>query len=160
MTNDDIIKIVLTITVSIVSAFSKSLFDRILAEYKPDIKKMKSRIIFLVLILFRFIIPFIVLIVLYFKTENIDKIFVVSFSSISFILIFNIFYDFFLKYVNKKHETQLDFQKHTYELISNLIETIKKNESNNNEKFSEIIEITKLQKQLFDLKIEQKAPNR
>ena len=160
MTNDDIIKIVLTITVSIVSAFSKSLFDRILAEYKPDIKKMKSRIIFLVLILFRFIIPFIVLIELYFKTENIEKIFVVSFSSISFILIFNIFYDFFLKYVNKKHETQLDFQKHTYELISNLIETIKKNESNNNEKFSEIIEITKLQKQLFDLKIEQKAPNR
>ena len=114
MTNDDIIKIVLTITVSIVSAFSKSLFDRILAEYKPDIKKMKSRIIFLVLILFRFIIPFIVLIVLYFKTENIDKIFVVSFSSISFILIFNIFYDFFLKYVNKKHETQLDFHYCNY----------------------------------------------
>ena len=139
MTNDDMIKIALAIIVGIVSAFSKSLFDRILAEYKPDIKKIKSRIFFLVLILFRFIIPFIVLIILYIKTEKIDKIFVVSFSTISFIFIFNIFYDIIVSIIDKRHKENEEDMRNTLNYIFKLT-TI---QESNKEDISKIFELLK-----------------
>lgn len=141
MTNDEIIKFTLSMIVGIVSAFSKSLFDRILAEYKPDIKKIKSRIIFLVLILFRFVIPFIVLVFLYLKTENIDKIFVVSFSTISFILIFNIFYDFIAKIIDKKQKENEEDIKKTLSYMLKLTEM----QENNKDETLRLTELIKMQ---------------
>ena len=141
MTNDEIIKFTLSMIVGIVSAFSKSLFDRILAEYKPDIKKIKSRIIFLVLILFRFVIPFIVLVFLYLKTENIDKIFVVFFSTISFILIFNIFYDFIAKIIDKKQKENEEDIKKTLSYMLKLTEM----QENNKDETLRLTELIKMQ---------------
>jgi hypothetical protein len=39
MTNEQIKTIILAIFIAVVSAFSKSIFDKIFAEYKPDTKK-------------------------------------------------------------------------------------------------------------------------
>lgn len=149
MTNEQIITIAMAIPVAIVSAFSKSLFDKFLAEYKPDIKKIKSRTIFISLLFLRFVIPFIALVYIYFKTDVIDKVFVVSFSTISFIFIFNIFYDVFIKYVDKRQEESKN-------AIIELMNLIAKTELKTGDKITELYDLTSqhisITEQLIDRK--------
>lgn len=93
MTNQQIINIILAVIVGIVSAFSKSIFDKLFAEYKPDTKKIISRTKFFTLLVLRYLIPIIGLISLGIKEGEVDKTFVISFSFLIFVLVLNIFMD-------------------------------------------------------------------
>lgn len=114
--------IIIAIVVAIVSAFSKSFFDRIFAEYKPDIKKMKSRIISFALILLRYFIPFALIIFIYIKSYAINKEFVISITTLMFVFVFNIFYDLFIQYVNKKTKGQDEFNRMITDFLKILTE--------------------------------------
>jgi uncharacterized membrane protein len=123
MTNQQIINIILAIIVGIVSAFSKSIFDKLFAEYKPDTKKITSRIKTFVLIFFRYLLPIYGLISLSLKgTSVVDKTFVISFSFILFILLLNIFFDVLFNFYDKNFNKERDLFKPTLEIVEKLME--------------------------------------
>lgn len=109
----------------IIGAFSKSLFDKILKDYNPDLSKIKKIIIYLMLFLLRYIFPLYFIIDLYLKTILIDKLFVMKFVVVSSVLFFNITIDIFNYFFNRILGM---IEKHT-ELIREIVQLIK--DSNN-----------------------------
>ena len=127
MTNQQIINIILAIIVGVVSAFSKSIFDKLFAEYKPDTKKIISRIKTFVLVFFRYILPIFGLISLSLKEGVVDKPFVISFSFILFILVLNIFFDVLFNFYDKNFNKERELFKPTFEIVEKLMDAQSKN---------------------------------
>ena len=101
MTKSQIIfNIITPIIIGVVASFSKSIFDRILATYNPDTKKLISYIKKSLIFIFRYMIPIIALI-LVFIFENFNKFFVINISILIFVIIMNIFLDVFSLFINK-----------------------------------------------------------
>ena len=130
MTNQQIINIILAVIVGIVSAFSKSIFDKLFAEYKPDTKKIISRTKFFTLLVLRYLIPIIGLISLGIKEGEVDKTFVISFSFLIFVLVLNIFMDILFNYYDKKFNKERELIKPTLDIVEKLSDQqIKSNEA-------------------------------
>jgi hypothetical protein len=121
MTNQQIINIMLAIIVGIVSAFSKSIFDKLFAEYKPDTKKIVSRIKKFLLVFFRYLLPISALVLLSLKDMEVDKPFVISFSFILFILVLNIFFDVLFNFYDKNYNKERELFKPTFEIVKDLM---------------------------------------
>jgi hypothetical protein len=122
MTNQQIINIILAIIVGVVSAFSKSIFDKLFAEYKPDTKKIVSRIKKFILIFFRYLLPIFALVSLSLKDIKVDKPFVISFSFILFILVLNIFFDVLFNYYDKNINKERELFEPTFEVVKGLMD--------------------------------------
>ena len=122
MTNQQIINIILAIIVGVVSAFSKSIFDKLFAEYKPDTKKIISRIKIFLLVTFRYLIPLYGLISLSVKDGKVDKSFVISFSFILFVLVLNIFFDVLFNFYDKNFNKECELFKPTFEVVKGLMD--------------------------------------
>ncbi len=122
MTNQQIINIILAIIVGVVSAFSKSIFDKLFAEYKPDTKKIISRIKIFLLVTFRYLIPLYGLISLSVKDGKVDKSFVISFSFILFVLVLNIFFDVLFNFYDKNFNKDRELFKPTFEVVKGLMD--------------------------------------
>jgi ABC-type dipeptide/oligopeptide/nickel transport system permease subunit len=122
MTNQQIINIILAIIVGIVSAFSKSIFDKLFAEYKPDTKKIVSRIKRFLLVFFRYLLPISALVSLSLKDTTVDKPFVISFSFILFILVLNIFFDVLFNFYDKNYNKERELFKPTFEIVKALMD--------------------------------------
>ena len=122
MTNQQIINITLAIIVGVVSAFSKSIFDKLFAEYKPDTKKIISRIKIFLLVTFRYLIPLYGLISLSVKDGKVDKSFVISFSFILFVLVLNIFFDVLFNYYDKNFNKERELFKPTFKVVKGLMD--------------------------------------
>ena len=122
MTNQQIINIILAIIVGVVSAFSKSIFDKLFAEYKPDTKKIISRIKIFLLVTFRYLIPLYGLISLSVKDGKVDKSFVISFSFILFVLVLNIFFDVLFNFYDKNFNKERELFKPTFEVVKGLMD--------------------------------------
>lgn len=84
--------ILIAILVGVVSAFSKSLFDRIFREYNPDTKKLISKTMKFLLFILRYILP-IVFIIYFFIKEDFNKLFVFVISIMLTILAVNLVID-------------------------------------------------------------------
>lgn len=122
MTNQQIVNIILAIIVGVVSAFSKSIFDKLFAEYKPDTKKIISRIKTIVLVFFRYLLPTFGLVSLSLKEGAVDKVFVISFSFILFVLMLNIFFDVLFNFYDKNFNKERELFKPTLEIVEKLME--------------------------------------
>ncbi len=122
MTNQQIINIILAVIVGIVSAFSKSIFDKLFAEYKPDTKKIVSGIKRFLLVFFRYLLPISALVSLSLKDVKVDKPFVISFSFILFILVLNIFFDVLFNFYDKNYNKERELFKPTFEIVKDLME--------------------------------------
>ena len=122
MTNQQIINIILAIIVGVVSAFSKSIFDKLFAEYKPDTKKIISRIKIFLLVTFRYLIPLYGLISLSVEDGKVDKSFVISFSFILFVLVLNIFFDVLFNFYDKNFNKERELFKPTFEVVKGLMD--------------------------------------
>lgn len=122
MTNQQIINIMLAIIVGVVSAFSKSIFDKLFAEYKPDTKKIVSRIKRFLLVFFRYLLPISALVSLSLKDVKVDKPFVISFSFILFILVLNIFFDVLFNFYDKNFNKERELFKPTFEIVEKLMD--------------------------------------
>lgn len=127
MTNEQIKTIILAIFIAVVSAFSKSIFDKIFAEYKPDTKKIASRIKRFILVFFRYLLPIFALVSLSLKGTKVDKSFVISFSFILFILVLNIFFDVLFNFYDKNYNKERELFKPTFEIVKDLMELQKEN---------------------------------
>ena len=138
MTKEHIIQILLAILIAIISAFSKSLFDKIFAEYKPDTKKITSRIKLFILFTLRYLVPIFGLISLGIKDGIVDKTFVISFSFLLFVLVLNIFIDVLFNYYDKKVNKERELIKPTLDIVERLSEVQKKS----NEHTMRLISIT------------------
>jgi ABC-type dipeptide/oligopeptide/nickel transport system permease subunit len=123
MTNQQIINIILAIIVGVVSAFSKSIFDKLFAEYKPDTKKIVSRIKRFLLVFFRYLLPISGLVSLSLKDAKVDKPFVISFSFILFILVLNIFFDVLFNFYDKNYNKERELFKPTFDVVEKLMDS-------------------------------------
>jgi hypothetical protein len=90
MTKEEIIKI---IVVTIIGAFSKSLFDNLLVKYIPDKKKLNLYIINFMVFILRYVLPTYFLISTFFSNDIIDKFFVFKVSIYTSVLFFNLLID-------------------------------------------------------------------
>ncbi len=122
MTNEQIKTIILAILIAVVSAFSKSIFDKIFAEYKPDTKKIVSRIKLFLTITLRYLVPIFGLISLSLKEGDINKSFVISFSFILFVLVLNIFFDVLFNFYDKNFNKDRELFKPTFEVVKGLMD--------------------------------------
>jgi uncharacterized membrane protein len=122
MTNEQIKTIILAIFIAVVSAFSKSIFDKIFAEYKPDTKKIVSRIKLFLIITLRYLVPIFGLISLSLKEGDINKSFVISFSFILFVLVLNIFFDVLFNFYDKNFNKERELFKPTFEVVKGLMD--------------------------------------
>jgi hypothetical protein len=122
MTKEQIMNIIIAVIIAVVSAFSKSIFDKIFAEYKPDRKKIISRIKIISLVLFRYLIPIYGLISLSLKEGKVDKVFVISFSFILFVLVLNIFFDVLFNFYDKNFNKERELFKPTFEIVEKLMD--------------------------------------
>ncbi len=120
MINEQIKTIILAIILAIISAFSKSIFDKIFAEYKPDTKKIVSRLKIAVLIFFRYLLPIYGLISLSLKEGEINKSFVISFSLILFVLVLNILFDVLLNFYDKNFNKEKELFQPTFKIVKDL----------------------------------------
>ena len=84
--------ILIAILVGVVSAFSKSLFDRIFREYNPDTKKLISKTMKFLLFILRYILPIVVLIYFFIEVDF-NKLFVFVISIMLTILAVNLIID-------------------------------------------------------------------
>ncbi len=84
--------ILIAIFVGVVSAFSKSLFDRIFREYNPDTKKLISKTMKFLLFILRYILPIVVLIYFFIEVDF-NKLFVFVISIMLTILAINLMID-------------------------------------------------------------------
>ena len=84
--------ILIAILVGVVSAFSKSLFDRIFREYNPDTKKLISKTMKFLLFILRYILPIVVLIYFFIEVDF-NKLFVFVISIMLTILAINLMID-------------------------------------------------------------------
>jgi RsiW-degrading membrane proteinase PrsW (M82 family) len=84
--------ILIAILVGVVSAFSKSLFDRIFREYNPDTKKLISKTMKFLLFILRYILPIVVLIYFFIEVDF-NKLFVFVISIMLTILAVNLMID-------------------------------------------------------------------
>ena len=131
----------IAILVGVVSAFSKSIFDRIFKEYNPDTKKLISNIKRFFRFIVRYVLPISFLILLFIFAEF-NKSFVLSTSIIITSLFVNMIVDG-LEIISEKtfsifelllniQNTQLDALKKVYEVAVKNSHPDKKTESNEN----------------------------
>ncbi len=92
MEKTQIITIVSAIIVGIVSALSKSIFDKILSKYDPDVKSITSGIKKFFNFIFSYVLPITALILLYLKYDKIDKILILSTAFLFSVLVFNVLF--------------------------------------------------------------------
>jgi hypothetical protein len=98
MTKEDIIKIII---VALIGAFTKSLFDNLLAKYIPDKKKLNSYIIKFLLFNLRYTLAAYFLIKAFLDTNPIDKYFVFTVSVFTSVIFINLLFDIFSFYYSK-----------------------------------------------------------
>lgn len=121
MEKTQIITIVSAIIVGIVSAFSKSMFDKILSKYDPDVKSITSGIKKFFNFIFSYVLPIIALILLYLKYDKIDKILILSTAFLFSVLVFNVLFSI-LKSIIEILKLTSD-----KELFENIVSAIKAN---------------------------------
>lgn len=90
--------IIITVILSIISAFAGSLFKaffaKIFADFNPDKKKIISFMKYSFLFSIKYILPIAVLTNLYIKTETVDKSFVFFNIILLFVILINFTQDF------------------------------------------------------------------
>ena len=118
MENADIMKIILAVIVGIVSAFSKVIFDKIFSAYNPDPKRINSGIKNFFSFIFSYILPIVALILLYMKSNEVDKFFILSSSFLFSAFFFNVLYSILLSFMNK---LLFDKEKSVFNNISTIL---------------------------------------
>lgn len=136
--------ILLTILVGVVSAFSKSIFDRIFREYNPDTKKLISNIKNLLLFIVRYVLP-IIFLIYFFINGEFNKSFVLVISILVTTLIISAIVDVFgiiqkktlglIASLVKSQTGQVDILSEIQQIVLNELssdKTSKSNETKNN----------------------------
>lgn len=136
--------ILLTILVGVVSAFSKSIFDRIFREYNPDTKKLISNIKNFLLFIVRYVLP-IIFLIYFFINGEFNKSFVLVISILVTTLIISAIVDVFgiiqkktlglIASLVKSQTGQVDILSEIQQIVLNELssdKTSKSNETENN----------------------------
>lgn len=146
-------KLIVTIIVTIIGSgiiapFSKAFFDKIFADYQPDVAKINLLIRRSVLFTFRYVLPVANLVYIYLTREIVDKYLVLMTAFIFSVLVFNILGDILVRLVDNIHSRDI----RTIDAVSGIISLLEQQQklNNNNEGITDsLVDLQKKQLEIL-----------